>query len=95
MKNIQKYSLATLLAFIIGGCSGDAGFSEDEEKVVNSVELKVGEAVEVQKGDTLSPANDTTQINVEHIIGEDIKKVTLLAGEATLIYGDYKVEESN
>lgn len=94
MKNIQKYSIATLLAFLIGGCSGDAGFSADEEKA-KSAELVIGEAVEVQKGDTLSPANDATEINVEHIIGEDIKKVTLLAGEATLVYGDYSVEESN
>lgn len=98
MKNIAKYSIASLLALVIAGCSGDAGFSGEEEKVeavINSVELVQGESVDVKAGDTLSPANEETEINVEHIIGEDIKKVTLLAGEATLIYGSYDLEESN
>jgi len=89
MKNVAKYSIASLLALVIGGCSGDAGFSANEE-----IKLVIGESVEVREGDTLSPANEETEISVKHIINTDIKKVTLLKGEATLIYGDYTIEES-
>ena len=93
IKNSIKYTLASITAIVLGACSGGAGFSGDEEQV--EVNLVIGEPVEVQKGDTLSPANEDTEINVEHIIGEDIKIVTLLAGKATLVYGDYALEKTN
>ena len=96
IKKIQKYSIATMVAVLFGACSGDSGFSADEEiPVVKSIQLVIGEPVEVNTGDTLNPANEETEINVEHIISEDIKKVTLLKGEATLVYGNYDVEEVN
>ena len=99
INKIQKYGVATLVATLFGACSGDAGFSSQDEKVeepvAKSVELTIGQAQEIQAGDTLTPLTDDTEINVEHIIGEDIKRVTLLQGEATLVYGDYTLEESN
>jgi len=97
ISNMKKYSIASLVALVIGGCSSDSSFSGEEEIPVTtkSIELVIGEPQEVQTGDTLTPTNEDTEITVEHIIGEDIKKVTLLAGEATLVYGDYYVEESN
>ena len=99
MKKIQKYSIATIVAILFGACSGDAGFSAQEETVetpiAKSVALTIGEPLEIQTGDILTPLTEDTEINVEHIIGEDIKKVTLLAGEATLVYGNYTIEETN
>lgn len=96
IKKIQKYSIATMVAVLFGACSDDASFSSQvEEPIAKSIELVIGESVEVNTGDTLTPANEDTEINVEHSISEDIKKVTLLKGEATLVYGSYAVEESN
>ena len=86
--NIKRYSIATLVAILFGACSGDGRFTDE------TIQLVIGESVEVSQGDTLSPVNSETKIKVEHIIGSEKKTVTLLEGEATLVYGNYTVEET-
>lgn len=96
INTLKKYSIATLVALVVGGCSGDSEFTSEITPIVKeSKTLVIGESVEVNPGDTLSPNNDETKIDVEHIIGSEKKRVTLLQGEATLIYGNYNTEEIN
>jgi len=95
---IKKISTTALIATIFtacGGGGGDASFSNGAITTkTTKINLTIGTSVVVNTGDRVSAQNDETQIKIEHIIGKEIKSVTLLKGEATLIYGDYSLNNS-
>ncbi len=99
-KLFYKYGMAILIAILITACSKDNGSDTNtsitpmdnvtDTNTVSSlsIELVIGESVIINSGDRLSPKNEETEIEVEHILEDNIKRVTLLKGEATLIYAE-------
>jgi len=95
IKRVSITALITTVFTACGGGGGDASFSNGTITTkVSKINLVVGETIVVNTGDKVSAQNDETQIKIEHIIGKEIKSVTLLKGEATLIYGDYSLTNS-
>ena len=95
MKTLTKsIGLATVAATLISACGGGGGgnasFSNSNAKITK-IDLVIGQQLIVNPGDKLSGINENTEIEVEHILEKQIKSVTLLKGEATLIYGDYSL----
>jgi len=95
---IKRFSTTALIATIFTACGGggsDASFSNGAITTkTTKINLTIGTSVVVNPGDKVSAQNDETQIKIEHILGKEIKSVTLLKGEATLIYGDYTLNNS-
>lgn len=91
---IKKVSATALIATIFTACGGGGSASFDDGTTttkVSKINLVAGEKVIVNVGDKVSAQNEETQIKIEHILGKDIKSITLLKGEATLIYGDFSL----
>lgn len=57
------------------------------------VEMVIGESVEVHEGDSIVKNSEDTVIEIEHTLEDDKKVVTLISGSATLIKGDYELQE--
>jgi len=85
-KRIMSHAaiLAAVLSF--SACQGDFN-----EKSV-SITMVPGESYEVFTGDTVTPSG-TANINVKHTLSDDVKLVTLISGQATLLRGDYKLNQ--
>jgi len=96
---IKSIGLTAVIATIFtacggGGGSGDASFSDkaDAPKITKT-SLTVGNAIVVNPGDKVSALNEETEISIKHNLGKQTKSVTLLKGEANLIYGDYSLSK--
>ena len=86
----MKHGTLTALAvagMILAGC-GDSNSNKKER-----VALVIGEPVSVYPGDTVTPENEETRISIRHEVGEEMKTVTLLAGGAELLRGDYQAAQ--
>ena len=91
MKNIYKYSLALLAAVGFTACGGsDSSF---EDTPAQAVILGIGESIEVNTGDSVTPLSDETNINVTHSINNDTKVVTVLNGEISYLAGNYTINQ--
>ena len=87
MKHVTLTALA-VAGMILSGCGNDSKSSKKE-----TVALVVGEPVSVYPGDTVTPENEETRISIRHEVGEEMKTVTLLAGGAGLLRGDYQAAQ--
>ena len=86
---MKKLIMATLAgALALAGCGDDNRGGGKE-----TVSMVVGEAVSVYPGDSVTPGSDDTRIAIRHQVGEEVKTVTLLAGSAELLRGDYAIEQ--
>jgi len=54
--------------------------------------MSIGDEQQVLAGDVIEPNSASTRIEVEHIIDDDTKYVTILSGSATLLRGSYAVK---
>lgn len=68
------------------GCNSSGSFNKNTQTILP---LSVGEELEVLSGDTISPADEQTRIELRHVLGTDKKFVTLVSGTAELIRGSY------
>lgn len=92
MKNIRNIIVLATTIFFIGCGDGGASFDGETPKVQNEESpLVIGEEIAVQSGDTIVPKDDSTEIRINHVLGDTIKHVTLLSGSATLIKGSYEI----
>ena len=82
---IKTYGIAILIAVLFSACSQDGGDSSFSGEYVD---LVVGESVIIKSGDQLIPLTEDTEIKVEHILEDNVKRVTLLKGGATLLYAE-------
>ena len=76
-------------ALLLAGCGHDSKSSSSVEKI----SMVQGEAVSVYPGDSIAPGNDETRIAIRHEVGQEVKSVTLLAGSAELLRGEYAIGE--
>ena len=83
---IKTYGIAILIAILFSACSQDGGDSSFSGEYVD---MEIGKSVIIKSGDQLTPMTDDTEIKVEHILEDNVKRVTLLKGRATLLYGEF------
>jgi len=86
-KVTSKIVVSLLVLLGLSGCEGkfdEAGYSEP---------MKIGEEYTVYAGDKLTPTEAGTNISVVHTVSDDVKKVVLTSGKATLLRGDYKLNQ--
>lgn len=95
MKKLQILGIPTLtiLATLFLGC----GESENKRVFGDTstdqiITMNVGETSQVLAGDVLEPNSASTRIEVEHIIDDDTKYITVLEGSATLLRGAYAIK---
>ncbi len=87
MRNIHKIYITALVIsglFFLSGCEG-----KFEESSVSQT-LAIGVPTQVYVGDKLLPSEET-QIDVTHRLSDDSKWITLRSGTASLLRGDYKL----
>jgi hypothetical protein len=93
MKKLQLLSITTLLLLLLAGCGESSNRSVFGDTQADGVyTLSVGESSQVLAGDILEPNDANTRIQIEHIIDDDTKYVTILSGSATLLRGSYAVQ---
>jgi len=76
---------ALALVVLLSACGGDF----DEEANSTRLYLQQGDEVEVFRGDELTSPSEDSRIAVRHEQQGDRKFVTILAGTAELVRGDY------
>ena len=90
---IKTLTLLTLLATFFVGCGEDSNehvFGDSSTDA--AITMNVGDEQQVLAGDVLEPNSASTRIEVEHIIDDDTKYVTIVEGSATLLRGSYAVK---
>lgn len=88
-KYMKQLTLLSLLPLAFTACGGgEASFEQAGTVVV----LEQNVPISVNPGDTLTQTSDDTRISVTHDITNDTKEVTLLAGSAELLRGDYEIK---
>jgi len=93
MKKLQLLSITTLSLLLLAGCGESENKTVFGETATDGVyTLNIGESSQVLPGDILEPNSASTRIEVEHILDDDTKYVTILSGSATLLRGSYAVE---
>jgi hypothetical protein len=93
IKMIKLLVLSGLLLALFSGC----GESSNKHVFGNSstdaaITINAGDTNQILEGDVLEPNSASTRIEVEHIIDDDTKYVTVLSGSATLLRGSYAVK---
>lgn len=93
MKTIKLLSITSLSILLLAGCGEESNKSVFGDANIDGVyTLSVGGRSEVLQGDILEPDSTDTIIEVEHIIDNDAKYVTIVSGSATLLRGAYAVQ---
>ena len=103
LKSVRRLfivAIASIFIFAYGCGSGTGNDDDDEtsvqtsstsgEAVATNVQLEIGVPVDVNAGDQLVPASSDTRIRLTHVLNFT-KQVTLLAGSAELIRGDFQI----
>ncbi|MDL0431354.1 hypothetical protein QPM17_09455 [Marinobacter sp. TBZ242] len=80
---------ALALVVLLSACGGDF----DEEQSSTRLYLQQGDEVEVFRGDELTSPSEDSRIAVRHEQQGDRKFVTMLAGTAELVRGDYYAQQ--
>lgn len=80
---------ALILVMLLSACGGD--FDEEQSSV--RLFLQPGDEVEVFRGDELTSPSEEMRIKVRHEQQGDRKFVTVLAGTAELVRGDYYAQQ--
>lgn len=92
-KDIYRLTLTTLSLLLLAGCGESENKTVFGDTATDGVyTLKVGESSQVLEGDTLEPNDANTRIEVEHILDDNTKYVTILSGSATLLRGQYALQ---
>lgn len=92
MKTVKLLTITSLVVLLLAGCDkGNENVLEDTS-TDGVYTLNAGERSQVLKGDIIEPNSADTRIEIEHIIDDDNKFVTVLEGSATLLRGSYAVE---
>jgi hypothetical protein len=92
-KKIQTLTLFALLATLFTGCSESSNkhvFGDTSTDA--AITMNVGDQEQIITGDVIEPNGASTRIEVEHIIDDDTKYVTILSGSATLLRGSYALK---
>ena len=92
-KKIQTLTLSIALATLFLGCGEESNehvFGDTSTDA--AITMNVGDEQQILAGDVLEPNDASTRIEVEHIIDDDTKYVTILEGSATLLRGSYAVK---
>jgi len=93
MKRLQLLSITTLSLLLLAGCGESSNKSVFGDTATDSIStLSIGERSQVFTGDILEPNDANTRIEVEHILDDDTKYVTILEGSATLLRGQYALQ---
>ena len=90
---IQTLTLFALLATLFIGCGEESNehvFGDTSTDA--AITMNVGDEQQILAGDVLEPNDASTRIEVEHIIDDDTKYVTIVSGSATLLRGAYAVQ---
>lgn len=80
---------ALAMVVLLSACGGDF----DEEPSSTRLFLQKGDEVEVFRGDELTGPSEDSRIEVRHEQQGDRKFVTMLAGTAELVRGDYYAQQ--
>jgi len=92
-KKIQTLTLSIVLATLFIGCGEESNehvFGDTSKDA--AITMSIGDEQQVLAGDVIEPNSASTRIEVEHIIDDDTKYVTILSGSATLLRGSYAVK---
>lgn len=82
MKSLTLKALIAVSAIlVIGGCNVDN--SSNLEK--NNAIYYAGSTVSVYDGDTVTPLDDTTEVEISHFYGDDYKSITVLSGSIKVV----------
>lgn len=81
----QVLLLTLLAAVLLAGCGGSSGGGSPDRSSGREVILTQGEETEVQPGDEVTAEEEGTRIEVRHLLEDNRKTVTLLAGSAHLL----------
>ena len=93
MKKLQLLTLTSLSLLLLAGCGESSNKSVFGDTTTDSIStLSIGERSQVLTGDILEPNDANTRIEVEHILDDDTKYVTILEGSATLLRGQYALQ---
>lgn len=79
--------MLTASILLLAACSDSGGSSGSDSQEVEA--LQAGDTVEVFEGDQLEQTSDDARVQVRHEEGTDRKFVTILAGSAELVRGDF------
>lgn len=86
-----KTFLLSSLLILLGGCGDSSNGTVLGTGAGDVVVMNVGTEYTVGSGDKLV-SDDNATISVVHTLDEEIKKVTLINGTATLLRGSYALQ---
>ena len=93
MKIVKQLSITSLFILLLAGCGEDHNKSVFGDSNTDAViTMSVGQSSEVLAGDIIEPNTASTRIQIDHVIDDDTKYVTILEGSATLLRGSYAVQ---
>ena len=93
MKKLQLLTLTTLSLLLLAGCGESSNKSVFGDTAADGVyTMNAGDTSQVMPGDILEPNDANTRIEVEHILDDDTKYVTIIEGSATLLRGSYALQ---
>jgi len=92
-KKIQTLTLVTLIVTLFTGCGEESNkYVFGDTSTGAAITMNIGDTSQVLEGDVLEPNSASTRIEVEHIIDDGTKYVTILSGSATLLRGSYAIK---
>lgn len=93
MKKLQILSIATITLLLLAGCGESSNKTLFGETTTDGVySMSAGDVSQILEGDILEPNDETTRVQVDHILDDDTKYVTILKGSATLLRGQYALQ---
>jgi len=91
MKKIKYLFEIIVISMLIVGCGGESGGSCCLDEEPYTMTLYENDTVQVYPGDTLTPLDQPTVIDVTHTYNSNIKNISIIVGTARLIRGDYEI----
>lgn len=88
-----KYLFVFLAMYMLTGCGGSSGAGSEADEAGQTLVADPNTEVQVSQGDSLMPLSEDTEIRVRHEYTTDQKYITVLSGSASLVRGDYELNE--